>query len=86
MIGKVIQLNNGDDYYVVDAFKNNGRTFVFAMKVDVNTDIFTNVCNVCELVEIDGKYALSGLSDEDQDRINKLFLKKFEEDSKKGTA
>jgi len=86
MIGKVIKINNGDEYYVVDAFKNNGRTFVFSMEVDTEKDIFTNVINICELIEKDGSYYLSGLSDEDQERINKLFLKKFEDDAKKENA
>ena len=77
MIGKIIKLSNGSNYYVLDGFERNKRIFLFGVEVDNENDLTTNNCSVYELKCENEKYSVIDIPSEELEQINNIFISRL---------
>ncbi len=78
MIGKVIKLSQGLEYYVLDEFIKEKRIFLFLIQVDNLNDIATDKCVVCEAKFNGSRLVVNDIESlEKQEEINNIFINRM---------
>ena len=75
MIDKIIKLDNGLEYYVVDEIFRDKKIYLFLVQTSLADEIITDKCLVAEAKIIDGKIVIDNIYDEDeQEKINDIIV------------
>lgn len=79
MIDKIIKLQGGKEYYILDAFRKEGRIFIFGLEANNEKEILTNVAVVCEIQNNNGTFKLVDLEPEELREVNKVFIQRIKD-------
>lgn len=80
MIDKVIKLQDGLEYYVLDVILENRKIYLFLIQVDNANNITYDKCVIAEAEFDESKIKLSNIKDSEvQEKINNMFIKRMHE-------
>lgn len=83
MTDKIIKLQDGLEYYVIDEFIEDKRIYLFGVQVDSASESLSDNCVVCEIkFEGNGLVAVSLDDMAEQEKINNKFIERMKEASK----
>ena len=75
MIGKIIKLDNGLEYYVVDEIFKDKSIYLFMIQTSLADDIISDKCLVAEAKIVDGNIVIDNIYDEaEQEKINDIVV------------
>ena len=77
MIDKVIQIGNGDEYYILDAFRKEGRIFAFAVKADTDQDVLFNALSIFEIKNTGDNFTIVDLEPEEMKKVSNVFAQRL---------